>query len=182
MKRINLIWIAIALVFMACGGAGDEAKMSSDERLALIEKSEAELFAKDATFDFSKATQLIVHYDKYATANPEDEQAPSFLFKAGDLAMGMNQSAEAIRYFDRVYSDYPDFEKAPYAYFLKGFVLENQLGDIQNAEAIYKDFLAKYPDHTMAESAQFALNNLGKSPEELIREFEAKQASPTPQE
>jgi TolA-binding protein len=182
MNAINkLVLVLILPLLFSCNGSTNSEKISEEEQLALIETEEAALFNKDAKFDFAKAAILITNYDKYATHYPDKENAAPFLFKAGDLAMGMNRAAEAIAFFDRVYTKHPTFEKAPYAFFLKGFVLENQVGDVQQAEKIYNEFLAKFPDHAMAESAQFALKNLGKSPEELIRQFEEQNASQAPQ-
>lgn len=57
-----------------------------------------------------------------------------------------------------------------------GFVYENDLNDLENAKQTYEAFLQKYPnDPDFADDAQMALKNLGKSPEELIKEFEQNQ-------
>jgi TolA-binding protein len=97
------------------------------------------------------------------------------LFKAGDFSMGLEKSEQAIMYFDQIIANYPAFEKLPYCLFLKGFIYENQMGNMDQAKEVYLEFLNKYPDHEMAESARFSIKNLGKSPEELIKEFEKNQ-------
>jgi TolA-binding protein len=79
---------------------------------------------------------------------------------------------KAVQVFDRILSDYPNFEKTPQCLFLKGYVYENNLGDLQTAKEIYEEFIEKYPDDEFADDAEVSIKNLGKTPEELIKEFE----------
>ena len=60
-------------------------------------------------------------------------------------------------------------------------VYENYLGDLDNAKMIYLEFLEKYPDNEFADDAEISIQNLGKSPEELIRQFEEQQAQNDPE-
>ena len=59
--------------------------------------------------------------------------------------------------------------------FFKGFVYENMLKDLDKARETYLQFIEKYPKDDFADDAQMALLNLGKTPEMLIKEFEARQ-------
>ena len=52
--------------------------------------------------------------------------------------------------------------------FLTGFLCNEELKDLENAKNAYESFLAAYPNHEMADDAQFELKNLGKKPEELL--------------
>jgi len=157
--------ISVLLYVTACGP-------SAEEDLKLIKETESELYDASKEFNVAKADMLIRNYDQFATKHPKHEKAASFLFRAGDLSMGRNKSDLAIGFFDRVINDYPDFEKSPDALFLKGFVLENQVKDLDQAETVYNEFLSKYPDHDMASSAEFSLKNLGIPPDQLIKSFE----------
>ena len=58
--------------------------------------------------------------------------------------------------------------------FLQGFVYESQLHNIIRAKEAYTEFIRKYPRHQLAKDAQFSIENLGKSDEELIKMFEEK--------
>ena len=57
----------------------------------------------------------------------------------------------------------------------KAFVLENQINDYDQAKNTYEVFIEEYPDHPMRDDAEYSIKNMGKSPEELIKEFEANQ-------
>ena len=59
---------------------------------------------------------------------------------------------------------------------MMGFVYENDLNDLVKAKATYEAFLQKYPnDPDFADDAKTALTMLGRSPEDIIKEFEQKQ-------
>ena len=71
-------------------------------------------------------------------------------------------------------TEYPDYEKASECLFMKGFIYDNNLQDYEMAKKIYLEFLEKYPDDEFADDAQASIDNLGKSLEEIIQEFEMK--------
>ena len=85
-----------------------------------------------------------------------------------------------MAFFDRVYTDYKGYEKAPDALFLKAFVLEDQVKDLAAAEKAYKEFIKYNPDHPLVGSAEFSLANLGTPTEELLKKFEEANAAANP--
>ena len=175
MKTIKNIkfFALITIVFFAC----TSPKADKEMKIKALEDS---LFSdENKMVDKTKAKELIDGYIEYADEFPENEQSPAYLFKAGDMAMNLNMPRKAIKVFDRILNNYPDFEKAPQCLFLKGYIYENNLGDLNKAKTTYEEFLQKYPDDDFADDAEVSIRNLGKSPEELIKEFEeqAKQKS-----
>jgi TolA-binding protein len=88
--------------------------------------------------------------------------------------MNLLDPNKAIQIFDRILNEYPKFQKIPHCLFLKGFIYENELKNLDKARQIYQEFLMKYPNHEFADDVQISLDNLGKSPEELIKEFQEK--------
>ena len=57
-----------------------------------------------------------------------------------------------------------------------GFVNDDQLKNLVEAQKYYHQFIAEFPEHNLIDDATFSLQNLGKSDEDIIREFEAMQA------
>ena len=168
MKTIkNLKLLAfISIVFFACSSP----KQGKETQ---IKQLEDQLFSdENKMVDRNKANELIAAYIEFADEFPENEQSPAYLFKAGDMAMNLNMPRKAIKVFDRILKKYPDFDKAPQCLFLKGYIYENSLGDLGEAKKTYEEFLKKYPDDDFADDAEVSIKNLGKSPEELIKEFE----------
>ena len=144
----------------------------------MIEEMENALFnAEDATFDKAKAQALVAAYEDFYKEHPDDPKSAEFLFRAGDLSKGLREANKAVALYKIVNEDFPEYEKSPLALFLQGFIYENDLGDYANAKVIYESFLEKYPDHEMAKDAKFSLQNLGKSPEELLKEFQLKEGN-----
>jgi TolA-binding protein len=45
---------------------------------------------------------------------------------------------------------------------------------LDKAKAVYEEFLRKYPEDEFAGSAQFLLDNLGKSDDELLEALQKK--------
>ena len=168
MKTHKILKLAafISIVFFACSSP----KENKESQINVLEEN---LFSdENKMVDKNKANELIAAYFEFADEFPENEQSPAYLFKAGDMSMNLNMPRKAIQVFDRILKDYPDFQKAPQCLFLKGYVYENSLGELGEAKKIYEEFLIKYPDDDFADDAEVSIKNLGKSPEELIKEFE----------
>jgi outer membrane protein assembly factor BamD (BamD/ComL family) len=150
----------------------------SDPRSEEIEKiaqMENALFSEENSMgNMDKADELINQYSLFADQFPEDSLAPEYLFKAADIAMNINKGEMAINIYNRILKSYPDFRKAPECLFLKAYVYENNLGQLNKARYYYQEFIDKYPDNDFADDAEISIQNLGKSPEELIKEFEEK--------
>jgi len=175
--------ILIATLVFACGPKGGESSDSNtevvdleslnvDNLLAEIKKREDALKLDSVKTDRQRAEGLVEAYIVFQERFSDKEQSAEFLFKAGEIAMGLNLTAVSIKCLDKVYNDYKDYEKRPYALFLKAFVQENQAKNYEDAKANYELFIQEYPGHEMADDAEYSIKNMGKTPEELIREFE----------
>lgn len=110
--------------------------------------------------------------EAYALSAPCSDRTPEYLYRAGEIARSIRTLPKAMSIYDWILNSYPDYEKTPTVYFLKGFMLENNVQDEEGAKAIYNDFLVKYPDHEMADDVQFLLDHLGKSDEEILEFLE----------
>ena len=147
-----------------------------------IKETEDALFsANDGFIDKTNALELVDMYVNYTDNYPADSMAVEYLFKAAEFCLNLGEGQRAIALYDRVIIEYPDFRKVPECLFLKAYVYENYLGDLENAKAIYLLFIERYPDNEFADDAQVSIQNLGKSPEELIRQFEEQQAISDPE-
>ena len=192
-RKLQLVsFFFIAIISLACGNQGEESqenstfvaldKMNINNLDEEIKKREKAVRADTAGIDAQKAAGLMEAYAVYAERFPNRANSADRLFKAGELAMSLNHAVQSIKYFEAVYNKYEDYEKRPYALFLKAFVLENQAKEFEQAKLVYEEFLQNYPRHQMADDAEYSLKNMGKSPEELIREFERQDSIRNAQE
>jgi len=171
--KYSVLLFVIAFLLSSCAGPGEKSEKKDNDLSTSIKKLEDELYSSDQSkFDRKKAGQLIDLYTEYADKFPDDTASPNYLYKASDLSMNLRQPVETIALFNRILDKYPDFDKAPTVLFLKAFVYEDQMNDLDRAKQYYELFLKKYPDNEFADDAKVSLKNLGKSPEELIKEFE----------
>lgn len=168
MKKILLALMALA-IFTACGP-------SRDKRAGDIEKTEKRLFGQtDQAVSKEAIDSLMTSYEAFIQEFPDDTLSPVFLFKAGGIAMNSGNAEKAVASFDRLMKEYPAHEKAALGLFFKGFVQENLMQNLDQARETYLLFVEKYPDNEFADDARASVENLGKTPEQMIREFEAKQ-------
>ncbi|HEY9114766.1 MAG TPA: tetratricopeptide repeat protein [Bacteroidales bacterium] len=171
MKKTGILLIAFVVMMVSCEGPGkrNQIKVLNDSIAAL----ESEIFDPEKDrLERAKAIELIKLYQKVAYADPKSEDAPEFLFKAADLSINVQNPNQTIMIFDEILVDYPDYKKAPAVLFLKAFVYDDQLHDFVNAKKYYELFLEKYPNNEFTDDAEISLKNLGKTPEELIEEFQ----------
>lgn len=154
-------------------GRVDVSKLNMTNLLEEIKKRE-KAFKEDKTVNNRNSFLLMEAYVSFSERFNNRENADEYLFKAGEIAMGEKMTVEAIRYLTRLYDEFPRYEKRAYGLFLLGFVQENYSGNLDEAKRIYQLFLMEFPNHEMADDAQASIDNLGKTPEEIIRGFEIK--------
>jgi len=169
MKRIFSVLAAIVLL-TACNPKQAWKKKAIDDQ----EKSVMDA-AKRGKIDTMGLNNLLVAYDAYVAAYPNDTLSANYLFKEADFYRYMRQPQKSIKIYNTIYNNYPAFIKRPYSLFLQGFIYENEIRNLDSAKAKYLMFLQVYPNHPIAEDVKLTLESLGKSPEQVIAEFEARQ-------
>lgn len=174
---MNKILIAFAGCAMLATVACTDKKSELNSKISTMEES---LYKSQAAMpDSAAAVGIIELYEDYAGSFPDDTISASYLFKAGDIASKTGNIQKAIMLFEHLVTKYPRHQNAPYALFLQGFIYENQAGDPMKAKPYYEKFLQLYPDHPIAADVSFSLENLGKTPEELIQQFEENNSDST---
>jgi outer membrane protein assembly factor BamD (BamD/ComL family) len=167
------LFFSLAIMVTSCGSSKEESQKK-------IQELEAKLLdANGNPKDEVSAYNLQVEYDSYAERFPEDAKAPEYLFKAATISINLKWGESAIKILDKFVTKFPDNTKTPEAMFLKGYVYDNVVNDDAKAGEVYKAFIAKYPNHTYAKDAEALIPMLGKTDEEMIREFEKMNSDTT---
>ncbi len=177
MRYLSLFSLLV-LFLPACKNTPAPVADRSTELEASLVQLDTQMMAKNGMLtDTAKASAFIRTAEEYAalleTNNPN--KYADLLLKAAGVAKSIGNSGKALKLYTMVAGKMPQHPKAPMALFMEGFIYENDLGDTAKARLRYKAFLEKYPnDPDFVDDAQNALKNLGKSPEQLIKEFEAQ--------
>lgn len=151
-------------------------KVANTDPLGIIEDLTKSRLENPDQYGINKqeAFKFVDACEAYAISDPEDPRSPKYIFDAAEIAKLLKTYDKALDLYDWLVNQYPNYSKTPSALFIKAFTLENELGRIEEAKTAYELFLEKYPDDNFADDARFSLENLGKSPEEVLRAIEAK--------
>lgn len=142
-----------------------------------IEETRNQIYnEKNNKFDSQKAMEYIQYCQSYAEVAPKDPNAAKYLFQAAETARSIKKYNRALTIYDQIYKDFSSYPKAPQALFLKAFTLDSEMQQFDKAKALYEEFIKKHPQDEFADDTKFLLENLGKSDEEIIKQFEEQQA------
>ncbi len=168
----KLIVLAVLFqIFTACNGDSPE---KLNQKLSELDKAMggANVTDKAKAAEFVKTSEtLAAMLEKTNT-----DQYVDVLLKAAGLAKNIGDPNKSLELYKKVADGLPKHPKAPTALFMMGFVYETDLNDLEKAKATYESFLQKYPnDPDFADDASSSLALLGRSAEDIIKEFRAKE-------
>jgi hypothetical protein len=119
------------------------------------------------------ALQLVRAEEAFVRKYPNHPDAPKLLLEAAEIhATYFNdipRAVETLRAIDLRFRQKSDI--APKALFYEAFLYETMLSDTATARQRYEDFLQYYPNHELAKEARLSIQNLGKSPNQLLQEI-----------
>ncbi len=104
----------------------------------------------------------------------DSESVPAMMYKAAGYAYSIGRVDLAVEMLEWVRFRHPKAESGPGVLVLLGFLYENEKRDLDRAHLVYSQFLESYPGHPMAEQVEASIEHLGKSPDELIEMFRAR--------
>jgi tetratricopeptide (TPR) repeat protein len=179
--RSTIFVLPVLLLIFSCGteqtAPTTDRQKQQDSLLNKIRGIESAMNVnmRSAVLDPGLASSAVKHYLDFAKAYPQDTNAPMFLFRAADIQCNaMRQYDQALASLEQVKKNYPDFRKLPVVYFQAGVIYDDHLNDDTRAKAAYEEFLKKFPGHPLAPQVTALISYLGKSNEELLKEFEQK--------
>ncbi len=168
MRELKTLFVtALILLMTAC---------QTTTTAGRIAELESRLQKNEGVLPQELGDDVVYNYSAYDTNNPTDPLSPEYLFKALDISLNLNNPQRTIGISDRLRKDYPQYSKTPLAMFLKGFVYETQYGNVDAARKAYEEFVQAYPNSEFVGDAKASIENLGMTPEELIRKFEQQNA------
>ena len=111
-------------------------------------------------YSSGKDELAMMEFNDYLKYFPTAENAASAQYYVGQLYNRAKMFDDAVQAFDAVLERYPDNPKTPDALYGKADALAHA-GHKAEAAAEFKDFLARFPTHSLARNAQEQLRGLG---------------------
>lgn len=176
MKKIKFIaFVNIAFLLGSCGN-NEQSQQNGSQRESLLSKikSVENEIHNSMKLNTTVADSAIKAYSDFVTQFPDDSLSADFLFKSAEIEMATDRYAKALSSFQQITERHPDYKLATESLYLQGYIWDNFLNDEVKAKSIYEEVIKKYPESNYAVDAKAAINNLGKTDEELIKEFEEK--------
>lgn len=163
MKKIFAL-IILSIAIISCSKTSDQDYYDQSEKL--IEEN--------------KITEAVQSLESLLKEYPETKLAPKALTQLATLYQNQmvpniiqkKSFNKSLELFKKVYEQFPKSEEAPKALFMSGFILANELMKYDEATTSYNLFLEKYPSHPLAVSAKEELDNMGLTPEEILKRTE----------
>ncbi|RLD62386.1 MAG: hypothetical protein DRJ01_06205 [Bacteroidetes bacterium] len=170
-KYFNLLTALLIIGFVSC----NNQKSDKNSEISKIKELETQIYNESTNSINKKAvTDLLDAYSNFVKNFANDSLAPEYLFKAGEIAMNTHMGTQSVFYFNKLQNNYPTYKKIPYCIFLQAFVYDSQLKKYDKAKEYYNLFITKYPNNELVKDAKASIKNLGKSLDEIIKEFENK--------
>jgi len=184
------VWIWIAIFIMVFGASCQRnannkllQQKGKSQTIVLQLLQQIDSLGGLGEFDPAIAKDYIAKTEEFGNEYPEDPMSAELLYKAGLIAMTVAKASnnksetelyghKALSIFDDLQKVYPEFNGIKNCILNKGIIYDDILHDYENAEIVYRAFIARYPSDTMAVNIESYLQYLGKSPEEIIAEFE----------
>ena len=182
LRQTALFALSALWIFTACESSSNSeneteihAENNLQTRIAwLAEIDSLEGIVYSDTFDIdSKATgELLRSYLSYTKVFVGDkEHTPKYLYKAAALSRAVGLPVKALKLYDQILVDYPNWEKAPETAFLVAFTYDDDLQEKERAREAYEEVVEKYAGDHWALQAQERLKTIDMTDEELIEEF-----------
>lgn len=124
----------------------------------------------------NEGNKAIKAFTDFAYYCKEDTLAPVFLIKSAQIAKSINNLPQAKLCLEKCIEGHQNFKNRGAAMFLLAQMYdeERQLNDEEKAKEIYINIMHSYPKTAWARDAKAAMEMLGKTDEEIIKEFTEK--------
>jgi tetratricopeptide (TPR) repeat protein len=131
------------------------------------------IFLNATNLDANVALKGVVAFNNYANLCHNDSLGAIYILKAGQICQVINDYDRAKTMFEKCINDFPKFNNRGAAMFLLAQLYDGNTPykNENEAKIIYQKIIKEYPKSSFAEDAKSAIKYLGKSDEEMVKEF-----------
>ena len=131
--------------------------------------------------DTTRVQTLSNEIEMFVNKNDADTVAPKLLFDLARTQHGHRLNERAGETLKELQTRYPESGFASKALMLEGFIYANALQNHAAARNAYNAYLEKYRDvdPNLTRDVEMELQTMGKTPDQIMAEIEARQAQDT---
>ncbi len=188
MLRISIFSLSLVCALISCNSSSEDAKketlvkkdsaivvavVEDCEALAIKAKYMDSLLLASEVLDPKLANEAIVLFNGFGSNCAKDSLAAEFLLKGGQVAQAINKYSKAEELYKKCAADFPKYKNRAASLFLLARLYdeESMLNNETAARIIYSQILLEYPNSPYANDSKACLNNMGKTDEQLVKEF-----------
>ena len=161
-----------ALISSSFDEAGKKKEeVSLDTFIDQINSTQRSIYSTSNNIDLKMARRYVRMVELLAFTRPEADAVPGLLYDAGKVAEVMKDSPKSVYLFEWCNQSYPNADIAANNLFMLAFTCQDGINDSKRAATYYKAFMDRYPEHELFSSAEFLLENIGKSDEEILNDL-----------
>jgi tetratricopeptide (TPR) repeat protein len=153
----------------------DTVSVPLDKCAELFKEAKAndDILLRATVVNENVAQTAIISFFNYANLCRNDSLAPVFLVKAGQVAQSIGKYTQAQAFFVKCKDEFVDFKNRGAALFLLAQLYDDasKLNNEDEARKIYNQIIREYPTSSFADDSKAAIQNLGKTDEQLVQEF-----------
>lgn len=173
----------VAALMVSCGSAEEESVkqdlmsnvQDSKRLMTKIDSLEKIVYNENSDLNNVPTAELMEAYNEYTQKFVGDmARTPEYLYKSAAISRAVNLPVKAIKLYDKILKDYPEFERNPEVAFLMAFTYDEDLQQKDQAKEAYQDVIEKFPGDKWAEQASARLENIDLTDEELVKVFMEK--------
>lgn len=175
MRKSFFLLCCVYLIVSACTGNKHNASFYTNQ----IDSINHNL--QRGIIDTTRVQTLSNEIELYLNKNESDTAAPKLLFNLARTQQGHRMNERSIKTLREVRERYPNSEYASKSLMLEGFIYANVLNDYETARKTYNAYLEKYRDvdANLTRDVEMELQTLGKTPDQIMAEIEARNAGDT---
>jgi TolA-binding protein len=166
MKRLFLITFIALVAMISCNQVNEKNKKVLVKN---INELENKYFTTDKfNADKNQIDTMINAYSNFIEKFKDDSLTAGYMFKKANLYSTIQDYNNAVKVFDDICTNYPNFEKRPEALFYEAMIYGDYLKNEVMAQRKYEEFINDYPNHDLRDDAEKSIEFLGKTDAEII--------------
>lgn len=186
MLKISVYSFLLLFVLGACNSTSESTNQQTEVKkdsisvavedcpgLLIKAKHLDSLLLSSEVLDPKLANEAIILFNGFGSNCASDSLAPEFLLKAGQVAQAIKNYTKAEEMYKKCTADFPKYKNRAAALFLLARLYDEEmmLNNETAAKIIYSQIVMEYPNSAYANDSKASLNNMGKTDEQLVKEF-----------